>query len=66
MFVWFAEGSFIHDWQDEYYQIINWSNTETEFTAFIELMISVIEEVLLEVIRTGDMENMSTEEQRWY
>ena len=66
MFAWLPVESIIHDRQDEYYQAINRSNNEAESTAFIEFMLSAIKEALLETVQTGNVENMSTEEQRWY
>lgn len=66
MFAWLPVESIIHDRQDEYYQAINRSNNEAESTAFIEFMLSAIKEALLEAAQTGNTENMSTEEQRWY
>ena len=66
MFAWLPVESIIHDRQDEYYQAINRSNNEAESTAFIEFMLSAIREALLEAVQTGNVESMSTEEQRWY
>lgn len=66
MFAWLPVESIIHDRQEEYYQAINRSNNEAESTAFIEFMLSAIQEALMEAVKTGSAENMSTEEQRWY
>lgn len=66
MFAWLPVESIIHDRQDEYYQAINRSNNEAESTVFIEFMLSAIQEALMEAVKTGSAENMSTEEQRWY
>ena len=66
MFAWLPAESMIHDRQDEYYQAINRSNNEAESTIFIEFMLSVIKEVLLEAVQTGSTEKRSTEEQRWH
>ena len=66
MFAWLPVESMIHDRQDEYYQAINHSNKEAESTIFIEFMLSVIKEALLEAVQTGSAENRSTEEQRWH
>lgn len=66
MFAWLPVESMIHDRQDEYYQAINRSNNEAESTIFIEFMLSVITEALLEAVQTGSAENRSTEEQRWH
>ena len=66
MFAWLPVESMIHDRQDEYYQAINRSNNEAESTVFIEFMLSVIKEVLLEAVQTGSTENRSTDEQRWH
>ncbi len=66
MFAWLPVESMIHDRQDEYYQAINRSNNEAGSTIFIEFMLSVIKEALLETVQTGSAENRSTEEQRWH
>ena len=66
MFSWLPVESIIHDRQEEYYQAINRSNNEAESTAFIEFMLSAIEEALMEIAQTNSTENMSVEEQRWY
>ena len=66
IFAWLPVESIIHDRQDEYYQAINRSNNEAESTAFIEFMLSAIKEALIEAVQTGELENMSTEEQRRY
>lgn len=66
MFAWLPVESIIHDRQDEYYQAINRSNNEAESTVFIEFMLSAIKEALMEAVKTGSIESMSTEEQRWY
>ena len=49
IFAWIPVESIIHDRQDEYYKAINVSNDTAESTAFIEFMLSAIEEALLEV-----------------
>lgn len=66
MFAWLPVESMIHDRQDEYYQAINRSNNEAGSTIFIEFMLSVIKEALLEAVQTGSAENRGTEEQRWH
>lgn len=66
MFAWLPVESIIHDRQDEYYQAINRSNNEAESTVFIEFMLSAIKEALMEAVKTGSIESMNTEEQRWY
>ena len=66
MFAWLPVESIIHDRQGEYYQAINRSNNEAESTVFIEFMLSAIKEALMEAVKTGCIENMSAEEQRWY
>ena len=66
IFSWLPVESIIHDRQDEYYQAINRSNNEAESTVFIEFMLSAIKEALIEAVQTGNLENMSTEEQRLY
>lgn len=67
VFAWLPVESMIHDRQEEYYQAINRSNYEGESTVFIQFMLSVIKETLLEAVQTsGSMEKMSKEEQRWY
>ena len=49
IFAWIPVESIIHDRQDEYYKAINTSNDTAQSTAFIEFMLSAIEEALLEV-----------------
>ena len=67
MFAWLPVESIIHDRQDEYYAAINRSNYEGESTAFIEFMLSAIQEALIEAVETsGVAESMTTDELRWY
>ena len=67
MFAWLPVESIIHDRQDEYYAAINRSNYEGESTAFIEFMLSAIQEALIEAVQTsGAAESMTTDELRWY
>jgi shikimate kinase len=67
MFAWLPVESIIHDRQDEYYAAINRSNYEGESTAFIEFMLSAIQEALMEAVETsGVVESMTTDELRWY
>ena len=67
MFAWIPVESIIHDRQDEYYDAINRSNSAGKSTAFIEFMLSAIQEALMEAVQTsGAAESMGTEELRWY
>ena len=67
MFAWLPVESIIHDRQDEYYAAINRSNYEGESTAFIEFMLSAIQEALIEAVQTsGAAERMTADELRWY
>lgn len=67
LFAWLPVESIIHDHQDEYYAAINRSNYEGESTAFIEFMLSAIQEALMEATQTtGVAENMTTDELRRY
>lgn len=67
LFAWLPVESIIHDHQDEYYAAINRSNYEGESTAFIEFMLSAIQEALMEAAQTtGVAENMTTDELRRY
>ena len=67
LFAWLPVESIIHDRQDEYYAAINRSNYEGESTAFIEFMLSAIQEALIEAAQTsGAAESMATNELRWY
>ena len=67
MFAWLPVESIIHDRQDEYYAAINRSNYEGESTAFIEFMLSAIQESLIEAVQTsGTAERMTIDELRWY
>lgn len=49
LFAWLPIESIIHDNQQEYYNAINKSNSMGESTVFIEFMLSVIKQALLEV-----------------
>jgi len=67
MFAWLPIESIIHDRQEEYYNAINQSNYDGESTAFIEFMLSAIQEALIEAVQTaGTTESMTTEDLRWY
>ena len=67
MFAWIPVESIIHDRQDEYYAAINRSNYEGESTAFIEFMLSAVQEALTEAVQTaGAAETMTTDQLRWY
>lgn len=67
LFAWLPVESIIHDHQDEYYAAINRSNYEGESTAFIEFMLSAIQEALMEAAQTtGVAEKMTTDELRRY
>lgn len=48
IFAWLPVESIIHDNQNEYYKAINVSNTNGESTAFIEFMLYVIKQALIE------------------
>jgi len=66
-FAWLPVESIIYDRQSEYYKAINQSNEAGESTAFIEFMLSAIEEALIESSETMDIsKNMSVDELRWY
>lgn len=49
IFTWLPIESIIHDNQQAYYDAINTSNNQGESTVFVEFMLSVIKEALLEV-----------------
>ena len=67
VFAWLPVESIIHDRQDEYYAAINRSNYEGKSTAFIEFLLSAIQEALLEAVQTTSAsESMTTDELRWY
>ena len=67
LFAWLPVESIIHDRQDEYYAAINRSNYEGESTAFIEFMLSAIQEALTEAAQTsGVAKTMTTDQLRWY
>lgn len=55
IFAWLPVESIIHDRQQEYYDAINRSNAEGESTAFIDFMLSAIEEALLEATQSNRM-----------
>ena len=63
-FVWIPVESIIYDRQQEYYDALNSSNNTRKSTSFIEFMLSIIKEALLEAIETGD-ENSNKEQIRW-
>lgn len=68
LFAWLPVESIVHDHQQEYYEAINTSNAQGEGTAFIEFMLSVIEEALLSVIPESFEKSMmptSGKENRW-
>ena len=68
LFAWLPVESIVHDHQQEYYEAINTSNAQGEGTAFIEFMLSVIEEALLSVIPENFEKSMmptSGKENRW-
>lgn len=68
LFAWLPVESIVHDHQQEYYEAINTSNAQGEGTAFIEFMLSVIEEALLSVIPENFQKSMmptSGKENRW-
>lgn len=65
-FAWLPVESIIHDRQQEYYNAINRSNAEGESTAFIEFMLSAIQEALEEAVSTETPHKRAgTEAQRW-
>lgn len=65
-FAWLPVESIIHDHQQEYYNAINRSNAEGESTAFIEFMLSAIQEALEEAVSTeAPHKRTGTETQRW-
>lgn len=67
MFAWLPIESIIHDRQEEYYNAINQSNCDGESTAFIEFMLSAIQEALMEAAQnSGVLESMTADELRWY
>lgn len=57
IFAWLPIESIIHDNQQAYYDAINRSNSMGESTVFIEFMLSVIKQALLEV---GELQIVST------
>ena len=68
LFAWLPVESIVHDHQQENYEAINTSNAQGEGTAFIEFMLSVIEEALLSVIPENFEKSMmptSGKENRW-
>ena len=67
LFAWLPVESIIHARQDEYYAAITRSNYEGESTAFIEFMLSAIQEALTEAAQTsGVAKTMTTDQLRWY
>ena len=67
IFAWLPVESIIHDRQQEYYEAINLSNAEGESTAFIEFMLSAIEEALLEATQSHHTpKRKGTESTRMY
>lgn len=66
-FAWLPVESIIHDRQQEYYEAINRSNAEGESTAFIEFMLSAIEEALIEATQSSlTPKRKGTESARMY
>ena len=67
LFAWLPVETVIHDRQSEYYDAINRSNYAGESTAFLEFMLSAIQEALMEAVQTtGAAESMTADELRWY
>ena len=69
LFAWLPVESIVHDHQQEYYEAINTSNAQGEGTAFIEFMLSVIEEALLSVTAENSEKRKvpaSGKENRWH
>ena len=69
LFAWLPVESIVHDHQQEYYEAINTSNAQGEETAFIEFMLSVIEEALLSVTAENSEKSKvpaSGKENRWH
>lgn len=65
-FAWLPVESIIHDRQQEYYNAINRSDAEGESTAFIEFMLSAIQEALEEAVSTAAPHKRTIiEAQRW-
>lgn len=67
IFAWIPVESIIHDRQDEYYKAINISNDTAESNAFIEFMLSAIEEALLEASQGSKPQKIKTDKNdyRW-
>lgn len=54
LFAWLPVESIIHENQSDYYDAINSSNDEGEYTIFIEFMLSVIKKALMEAIENEE------------
>lgn len=68
VFAWLPVESIIHNHQAEYYAAINASNDAAESTAFIEFMLSVIKEALLEAVGSAapqEVRSANKQEMRW-
>ena len=63
VFAWLPVESMIHAHQEEYYAAINASNAACESTVFIEFMLSVIKEALMDALNMSDevIDEMSDE-----
>ena len=65
LFAWLPIESIIHDNQTRYYDAINISNSDGNSTVFIEFMLSVIKQVLQEVVITDNVKIRSKSDVRW-
>ena len=51
LFAWLPIETLIHEHQDEYYRVLNQTNTDGESTVFIEFMLRMIRDTLYEVVQ---------------
>lgn len=66
-FAWLPVESIIYDHQNEYYEAINRSNAQGNSTCFIDFMLSVIEEGLMEAVDVSEsLVRMNTNQYRSY
>lgn len=62
-FLWIPIETIIHERQEEYYRALNAANTDGESTIFVEFMLEVIRDLLLELVENEvSQESKSTED----
>lgn len=63
-FLWAPIETLIHERQEEYYRALNAANTMGESTVFVEFMLEVIRDLLLELTKTQPLQGAGSMEER--